>query len=130
MNTNNRDYGTTTHKGKIYTITCEAWIDNKGTEGDVVYYAYATNNNKKYKVMWYTTAQWDKCSEVYNLEQKLEELLNDRHYIVEGQQERIEELQKEIAELESQGYNSFFVEDASGACDWENANEVWEVEMD
>ena len=32
----NRDFGTCTYKGETYQVICEAWIDNKGTDGQVV----------------------------------------------------------------------------------------------
>ena len=129
MNNNNTNYGTTQHEGVTYTITCEAWIDNN-RENNAVYVAYATDdNNKKYKVQWNTTENWNKCTELCNLEQELETLRSSKSPW-ESENLRITKVENEIAELESEGYNSFFVEDASGACDWENANEVWEVEMD
>ena len=127
MNTNNRDYGTTQYEGETYIITCEAWVDNYGSNGDVAYYAYATKDNKKYRVMWYTTEKWDKCTELYNLEQELANLKSNKS-IWQSDINRIDEIKHEISELESEGYATTYVEDESNACDWDNANTVEEID--
>jgi hypothetical protein len=35
---------------------------------------------------------------------------------------------KEISELENEGINSFYAEDGSNACDWDNADSIEEVD--
>ncbi len=120
-----RDFGTVEYKGKTYTVTCEAWVDNKGTDGDVVYYAYAEKDEKKYRVMWNTTEEFDLSGELSNLELRLGEISKNTQ---DNEIEEKEEIEERIAELEAQGIDSFFAEDESNACDWDNADDMEEID--
>ena len=94
-----RDYGKVNFKGVVYDLKCEPFISNKGTDGGIVYYAHAERDGKKYRVMWNTTIM--KCLD--------------------------SEEQKRLKELEEQGIKSFYCEDGSNACDWDNADAVEEI---
>ena len=117
---NNRDFGTVKYEGKTYTLTCDAWCSNYGTSGNVAYYAYAKDSDgKEYRVMWLTTELYDLSCEL----QQLELRINDNFRSVE----ELNEIQKRIEELESQGIKSCYCEDESNACDWEIAYRVEEM---
>lgn len=125
-----RDFGTVNYKGVEYKVTCDAWVDNKGTNGDVVYLAYAEKDGKRYKVEWNTTEKYDLSGKLYSLEEKLKEI--EKHiskgYTQESELREKEELESKIKELEDKGISSFYFEDDSNACDWDNADNMWEVD--
>ena len=70
--------------------------------------------------MWHTTEHWDKVCELLNLESQITESHRDN--------EEIEEMKLRIEELENEGISSFYAEDDSNACDWDNADSVEEVD--
>ena len=114
-----KNYGKVNYKGVEYYLECDAWVSNKGTNGDVVYYAYAERDGKTYRVMWYTTKEFDLSNEMLGLEERL----NSR-YTDESEKQEIEE---RLEELKKQGIDSFYCEDGSNACDWGNADAVEEI---
>ena len=116
-----KNYGKVNYRGVVYDVKCEPWISNKGTNGDVAYYAYAERerDGKKYRIMWYTTKEFDLSNEMLGLEERL----NSR-YTDESEKQ---EIQERLEELEEQGIDSFYCEDGSNACDWDNADAVEEI---
>ena len=114
-----KNYGKVNFKGVVYDLTCEAWISNKGTNGDVVYYAHAERDGKDYRIMWNTTLEFDLSCEMLGLEERL----NSR-YTDESEKQ---EIQERIEELKEKGIGSFYCEDGSNACDWDNADAVEEI---
>ena len=123
----NNYYGMVNYKGEEYEVICDAWVDNKGTNGDVVYYAYATKDGKKYRVMWNTTEEFDLSGELLNLECRLQDLQNQK-YTQNSEEIEKKEIEERIAELEAQDIRSSYAEDESNACDWDNADDMEEVE--
>jgi len=106
-----KNFGTVTLNGKVYTLTQDAYVDNYGTNGAVRYYASAVDEDGvEYRVTWKTTNEWNLASELYSLEQEMESL-NIGEELSEEKQERYDEL-SEIS-------NSAYVEDGSNACDWD-----------
>ena len=114
------DLGKVYYKGVEYYLECDAWVSNKGTNGDVVYYAYAEREGRYFRIMWYTTLEYDLSCEMLGLEQTLESRYTD-----ENEKQEIEE---RLEELKKQGIASFYCEDESNACDWDNADAVEEVD--
>jgi len=104
----------------------DAYSDNYGCDGEVRYYATATDaQDKKYNVTWVTTDAWDNSEKIFKLEQKINELKeNDPDN--ENTKNWIEELHKEILELEQ--LPTCNVEDESNSCDWNNPKSVEVVE--
>lgn len=120
------NYGDVKFKGEVYEVTCEAWVDNIGTDGDVAYYAHAEKDGKEYKVMWHTTKEYDKSCMLLGLEQELENV--KKQGWDDGTEERIKEIEEQIKELEDEGVDSFYCEDGSNACNWDEADDVWEID--
>ena len=113
------NYGKVNYKGVEYILQDEAWISNKGTNGEIAYYAYAEREGKNYRVMWNTTIEFDLSNEMLGLEERL----NSR-YTDESEKQ---EIQERLEELKEQGIGSFYCEDGSNACDWDNADAVEEI---
>jgi hypothetical protein len=120
-------YGEVNFKGEKYNVTCEAFIDNIGTDGECVYYAYAEKDGKKYRVMWRTLEEFDLAGELLSLEERLNDL-DGRQYTEEGMEQEKRIITDRIKELEDQGINSVMCEDGSNACDWDNADNVEEID--
>ena len=116
------NYGTVDFKGETYTLLCDAWIDNYGSNGDYRYYAKAELNGKKYLVAWDTTKEWDDATKLYGLIEKRDNC-DKANY-----QNEWERLTEEIIELEEKGVNPLIAEDQSNACDWENPISVEEID--
>ena len=117
------DYGKVTFKGKEYTLTEQAYTDNIGTDGEVCYFAHATNGEVdenreliQYKIMWELTDDWQEQSKIF-------QKLNDKKCNAEqwdGELLTEEELDQFI-EVE------VYIQDNERAGDWDNPVEAWEV---
>ena len=105
---NEKKYGIVEFGGKTYILTQQAYCDSFGTDGDVRYYAHAVakanKDNNEYKVIWDTTAEWDKHQRG-----------GDKH----------------PCETDDNGRDTYpndetcsFCEDESNACDWDDPNDV------
>lgn len=102
-----------TFDGKRYKALEDPYIDNYGTDGEVVYKAHVVDvDGNEYIMMWETTEEFDESGELAALES-----YDD---LSESQKERMDE-------LEQKGVNSFLCEDGSNACDWENPISVTEI---
>lgn len=60
----NKDYGTVTFDGKLYTLTQDAYADNY--ENRTCYFACAEDaDGEGYRVRWETTIEWDEREAAY-----------------------------------------------------------------
>ena len=115
-----KDFGTVKFEGKEYALTQDAYVDNYGTDGEVRYYAHATDaDGKEYRVVWETTKDFDDSQKLHGLEEELEMLNRQKSYDY-GEIARIAELEAEIEEMESEGISAAYCEDESNACDWDS----------
>ena len=110
----NYNYGTVDFKGETYTLLCDAWINSNGDGKTYTYIAKAELDEKEYLVSWETTEKWDKAEKLKEFEEKLSSCDKDLY------PREYEYLQSEIKELEDEGIESYYAEDESNACDWEN----------
>jgi len=99
-------FDTYTFEGKKYIALQDPYIDNYGTDGDVVYKAPVIDEDGyEYIMMWDTLEEFDESGELAALESYSD--------LSEEQKERMQE-------LEEKGVYSGLCEDESNACDWDN----------
>lgn len=100
------EYGAVKKKGVEYILTQQAYADNYGADGEVIYKAMAEDEEgNEYRVIWETTTEFDEAQELHSLEN--DEDLTDEE--IERKEELIEN-----------GVKSCYCEDESNACDWDN----------
>jgi hypothetical protein len=57
---------TVNFKGKVFTLTQDAYADNYGTDGEVRYYASAVDSDGNvYRAIWETTEEWNEAEAAY-----------------------------------------------------------------
>ena len=100
------DFGTVTAEdGTLVKLTQQAYADNYGTDGGIVYRANGEDaEGNEYKVIWQTTLAWDASSYINACEMQDREIDPDI-------------LKKFGVEPDFCAYSQ---DDESDACDWDN----------
>lgn len=107
------NYGSVEFQGKTLVLTQEAYAANYGTDGEVRYYAVATDDKgNEYEIVWENTELWNLATELATLESR-QELMDSKDA------QRLAELSKQV--------NSSYCEDEANACDWESPIEANEI---
>jgi len=112
--------GTVQHNRKTLYLLQQAYVNNKGTHGDVCYNANAIDEDgNEYYITWDTTKTWDALTEGANMieaihqkENNSEDCLSEKH--------RLDQI------VEKYGDPEIYNFDESDACDWDNPSEIEE----
>ena len=119
----NINYGTVTHSGVEYQLTDEAVACNGVDQTGLICVVYCANaillsdaatrneDTPEYTITWDTTDFFRDCERLYRLEQQRND--NTEHG------EDTEYIDAEIAALEAAGCSTYYAEDGSNACDWD-----------
>ena len=122
-------YGHTNFEENKIAYIEDAYITNIaiGFDTDVIYEANAIDNTGKlYKVIWETTEEFNKSSELHALIEELK-VLNGYKSFDDGIEIEIAELESKIELMEKEGWSSDICEDESNACDWDNPSSIVKI---